>query len=238
VATELELKTRHGLSRRELLRRGSIGAAAVWAAPIITTTGARAAAGSPPPCACSGMGSGFFGIFTSTAPPNSGSGSGGTSTGEPDCDQNVSFAPISGLSLSAEGTCGAFDAETCTARADFGDGVLELFGQTITGESIATTITTGGCSCEVVATASLVNIKINDLEPVTLSPDPNTALGPFTGPGGTVSIILNRQFCDGDAHVVQGAFISGVGDGDFDGNTGTLVLAESRVTTPDCPCQV
>lgn len=39
-----------GISRRRVLQRGAVGAAAVWAAPSVTTLGSRAlAVGSPPP---------------------------------------------------------------------------------------------------------------------------------------------------------------------------------------------
>jgi hypothetical protein len=230
--------SRSKLSRRDLLTRGSVGAAALWTAPVITSLGARAVAGTPAPCACTGFAAGIDGAFTAPEPfPPSGSTSGGTSDGEKDCDQGFSqsFGEIG--SIFAQGTCGEFVAETCTARATFGEGAfnIEIFGLGISGDTITSEITTGGCSCGVLASASLISVQVGDEDPITLSPPPNTPVN-LSGPGGTLSGFLNHQFCDGNESVVQAVFLNAVGAGQFAGASGLFVLSESRVLTPTCEC--
>lgn len=223
-----------------------MGAAAIWTAPVVTSMVARAAAGTPPPCACTGFGTGVFGAFTSSTPEESGSGSGGTSNGAKDCDQNLSFANDQ-VSISVQGTCGEFDALTCTARADFGDGESEfslvVFGFSITGKLIASEITTSACACDVRASTTAIGVVVDppgeETPPIPADVSvPGTTIGPLVGPLGTVSITLNHQFCDmatGES-VVQGMVIRGEGAGEeFEGDTGIAILAESRVKTPGCP---
>lgn len=230
------------LSRRKLLARGSLGAAAVWTAPVVSSVVAPRAAATPAPCSCTGFAAGIFGEFNSpNSPPpfpTHGDTSGGTSFGAKDCDQSFSDSLGELGSISAAGTCGEFDAQTCTARATFGEGsfTITIFGLTVSGSLIESSITTSGCSCEVVASASAVNVKIGDAAPFTGPLPPNTPVN-LSGPLGTVDIILNRQFCDGDESVVQAVSISGVGTtGTLAGATGFFVLSESRVLTTGCDC--
>jgi hypothetical protein len=235
---------RNKLTRRELIARGSIGAAAIWTTPVVTSLAARAAAATPPPCACTGLGRGLFGEFTQDTDPNlppRGDGQGGESSGAEHCDEALLFNPNPnpfGVSFSAMGTCGAFDVETCTATSEFGKGSFSItvFGLTISGTTIQTTITTGGCDCSFGAVTTAVGLNVGG-QTFAAGPIPFTVI-PLTGPAGTATVTLNNQFCDmttGES-VVQGLVMEAVGapDGNFAGESGTMILSESRVKTPGC----
>jgi hypothetical protein len=227
-----------------LIARGSIGAAAIWTTPVVTSLAARAAAATPPPCACTGLGRGLFGEFTQDTDPNlppRGDGEGGESSGAEHCDEALLFNPDPnpfGVSFSAMGTCGAFDVETCTATSEFGKGSFSItaFAVTISGSTIQTRITTGGCECAFDAVTTAIGLNVGGQIFVD-GPIPSQTIE-IPGPEGTVTVTLNRQFCDmttGES-AVQGLVMEAVGapDGNFAGESGTMILSESRVKTPGC----
>jgi hypothetical protein len=138
--------------------------------------------------------------------------------------------------VTAEGTCGQFDPTSCTESSDFGDGsaVITVLG-VMTGDLIATSLAIPCSSCDLTASTTLVNVTVNGT-PVAINPPANGQPIVISGPLGTVSVFLNRQFCDPttEGTVVQGVYVRPLERASFRADSGQIILAESRVKTASC----